>query len=595
MTAFVSLAETREAAEQVYGGSAFLPTGWMLDATFGLGGSGQASGSAGGYVYALKPARTDDGRRMLVFRGTEEVTLTNMTDLFADVIDIGKTQFSQLDEFVNPWLAQQLVDGNQVELVGHSLGGALVQWAINDTNMRDENPDNNQTQTSMLEIARQLDGDFVLDSSQLHFTTFNAPGITHVLGGATPLTDRTSVVVGEHHVVIGNPPIVQGDPIHLLGGPQVGGAGTQLIGHRVGFASVGDGLFTHTIRKPEYWTSPVVPYTPLQLDLALAQSFARHYSQLGNTDGTVEGNVEAVLRLTLYASSLGVAFSVGQLAKQAEAATQLVGLQFDRDVFANTLALPGAGINQALDMIARAADAAGRDVVQLQGLVSTALISVGRTLTGAVGAVDGVVTDTLIPWITDTANGIGNAVAGFLLDIPGTLFDLGRTLSFTELSPFTNAYASALEDRTITSDLRMALEEAQVIVQHAGQTVVVQQGIGVNPFSTPGFDPAAAPLATGTVKEKSVNTFTAYLPFEAGTGGQSVQLKLNGVGGNTVTVLSGGQEFTPVNEGRGKGVRNHCFWKRHKLRGLYGATVTRGIRRYRLSRPQSRERAAASV
>ncbi|MEQ1847556.1 MAG: hypothetical protein ABL983_18480 [Nitrospira sp.] len=155
MTAFVSLAEIRDAAEKVYGGPAALPAGWTLDTTFGFGGSGQASGSAGGFVYALKPSGVDDGQRMLVFRGTE-VTLTNMKDLFADVTDIGQTQFSELDEFVNPWLARQLVDGNQVELVGHSLGGALVQWAINDTNMREENADNNATLTSVVEIAKQL-------------------------------------------------------------------------------------------------------------------------------------------------------------------------------------------------------------------------------------------------------------------------------------------------------------------------------------------------------------------------------------------------------------------------------------------------------
>lgn len=90
------------------------------------------------------------------------------------------------------------------------------------------------------------------------------------------------------------------------------------------------------------------------------------------------------------------------------------------------------------------------------------------------------------------------------------------------------------------------MEEARDIIQRAGQTVVVQQGIGANPFDTAGFDPAAAPVATGTVQEKSVHTFTAYLPYQAGTGGQSVQLQLNGVGTNTLTVLSGGQEFTPV-------------------------------------------------
>lgn len=120
-------------------------------------------------------------------------------------------------------------------------------------------------------------------------------------------------------------------------------------------------------------------------------------------------------------------------------------------------------------------------------------------------------------------------------------------MSFADLNPITNAYAAALTDRTLAPELRTALEDAREIVQQAGQTVVVQQGIGPNPFDQAGFNPAAAPLATGTVKEKGVNTFTAYLPYQAGTGGQSVQLKLNGLGANTVTVLSGGQELTPVN------------------------------------------------
>ncbi len=74
---------------------------------------------------------------MLVFRGSE-VTSVNMEDLFADVTDIGKTQFNELRNDVNPWLAQELVANRKVELVGHSLGGALVQWAINDTNLKDE-------------------------------------------------------------------------------------------------------------------------------------------------------------------------------------------------------------------------------------------------------------------------------------------------------------------------------------------------------------------------------------------------------------------------------------------------------------------------
>lgn len=534
--AFVSLTEAREAALTVYGGDQgqlLLPVGWQLDTSFN-NGAGQASSSAGGYVYALKPVGIDDGRRMLVFRGTE-VTLTNVKDVFADVTDIGKTQFSQLEEFVDPWLAQQLVDGNRVELVGHSSGGALVQWAINDTNMRDENVDNNQTLTSVLEFARQLDEDFILDSSQLHFTTFNAPGITHVLGGATPITDRTSIVVGEHHVVIGQPPLLQGDVVHLLGGPHVGGTGTQVIGHQVEFADFREGFFTHTIDRLEYWTAPVVAYTPLQFDLALAQSFANHYAQLGNTDGTVEGDVEAMFRLTLYASSLGVALSLGELAKQAEAATQLAGLQFDRDVFANTLALPGVGINQALDMIARAADAAGLDVVQIQEVVSSSLITVGETVLGAVGAVESFIADTLVPWIRDTAHGIGNAVRDFLQDVAGA-FDFGRSLDFNDLNLMAQAYAAELNDPRLSPSIRTAIEEAQQIIQRAGQTVVIQTGMGPNPFNTPGYVPGGA--SSATVEEKLGELFRLSLPFAAGTGGQRVSLHLQGPQADQLSVAT---------------------------------------------------------
>ncbi len=553
MTAFVSLDLAQEAAEKVYGGQSSLPVGWILDTSFGLGGTGQATGSAGGYVYALKPAGTDDGRRMLVFRGTE-VTLTNMEDLFANVTDIGKTQFSELDDFVNPWLAQQLVAGRNIELVGHSLGGALVQWAINDTNMRDESIVNGLT--SVLELARQLpdpndsqgnpNPNFQIDPNQLHFTTFNAPGITHVLGGTSPATDRTSVVVGEHHVVIGQPPIVQGDPIHLLGGSHVGAVGTQLLGHLLDFVTVGDGLFTHTINKPEYWTSPVVPYIPLQLDLALAQSFANHYSQLGNSDGTVQGNTEAALRLALYASAVGVALGVGELGKQAEAAAQLAGLQFDRDVFADTLALPGVGINRALEVITRAADAAGRNVAQVQGLVGSALIEVGKTLTGAVGAVDGFVTGTLIPWITGTAQGIASAFSDFIGDIPG-VFDLGRSLGFVESGIYQNWYEQASRDRTIDPALNAALDAANATLQQAGQTVVVQSGFGANPFNTAGFNPDTAPPAAFNMTEGQLKAITINLPFQAGAGGQRLSLTLSGPNAGGFVLHTNGEEILSQN------------------------------------------------
>lgn len=69
MTAFVSLQEAQQAAEKVYGGLGSIPAGWVIDPTLGVGG--ELTSQSGGYVYALKPQGIDDGRRMLVFRGTE--------------------------------------------------------------------------------------------------------------------------------------------------------------------------------------------------------------------------------------------------------------------------------------------------------------------------------------------------------------------------------------------------------------------------------------------------------------------------------------------------------------------------------------------
>ncbi len=148
----------------------------------------------------------------------------------------------------------------------------------------------------------------------------------------------------------------------------------------------------------------------------------------------------------------------------------------------------------------------------------------------------------------DTASGFANAMADFTQKITNVAFNLGQTISnFADIQLIDQAYAEELNDPRLSSTVRAAVEEARDIVQRAGQMVVVQQGIGPNPFNTPGFNPATAPFATGTMREDGATAFTAYLPYAAGTGGQSVQLKLNGLGANTVTVLSNGQELTPQN------------------------------------------------
>lgn len=88
MNEVISYTDGQRAADAVYSqGEAFtIPAGWQLDTTFD--GDGQFTGQSGVYVYALKPIGSDDGRRILAFRGTDTVL-----DLYADTTNIGRDQF----------------------------------------------------------------------------------------------------------------------------------------------------------------------------------------------------------------------------------------------------------------------------------------------------------------------------------------------------------------------------------------------------------------------------------------------------------------------------------------------------------------------
>ena len=200
----------------------------------------------------------------------------------------------------------------------------------------------------------------------------------------------------------------------------------------------------------------------------------------------------------------------------------------DINEFAQRLATSGTNwLNDSVNYLRTHANTAGENVADFSAKLALGIYQEALGLTDTATDFISTTTTALGTFLRDTAQGIGNAVTEFLHDVVGA-FDLGRGLNFNDVNLIAQAYAAELSDPRLASPIRTALEEAQAIVQRAGQTVVVQQGIGPNPFDQAGFDPESAPVATGTVQEKMVHTFTAYLPYQAGTGGQSVQLKLNG-------------------------------------------------------------------
>jgi Ca2+-binding RTX toxin-like protein len=138
-------------------------------------------------------------------------------------------------------------------------------------------------------------------------------------------------------------------------------------------------------------------------------------------------------------------------------------------------------------------------------------------------------------FVTDTASGFANAMADFTQKITNVAFNLGQTISsFADINLIDQAYAAELNDPRLSSSARTAIEEAREIVQRAGQTVVIQKGVGPNPFETPGFVPGGA--SSATVDERLGELFRLSLPFAAGVGGQRVSLQLQGPQANQLSV-----------------------------------------------------------
>lgn len=140
-------------------------------------------------------------------------------------------------------------------------------------------------------------------------------------------------------------------------------------------------------------------------------------------------------------------------------------------------------------------------------------------------------------FITDTASGFANAFQDFTQKIANVAFNLGQTISnFADIQLIDQAYAAELSDPRLSSSVRSVIEDARAIVQHAGQTVVISTGMGLNPFSTPGFVPGGA--SSATVEETLGQQFRLSLPFAAGAGGQRVSLQLQGPQATQLSVMT---------------------------------------------------------
>ena len=90
-------------------------------------------------------------------------------------------------------------------------------------------------------------------------------------------------------------------------------------------------------------------------------------------------------------------------------------------------------------------------------------------------------------------------------------------------------------------EFHAAAAQALDEVRAGAQSIVVRQGRSLNAYPSADFDPDAA-ASLGTLSEGSVRTFTLYLPYDAGSGGQRVKLTLAGSAADRLALLEHADE-----------------------------------------------------
>ena len=167
----------------------------------------------------------------------------------------------------------------------------------------------------------------------------------------------------------------------------------------------------------------------------------------------------------------------------------------------------------------------------------------------AVGADIAQVEATMLAAIDGFSKSIANAGSELTAEgkVGGALFEWGQALATDVLRAFRDALDTLLTAASGTAhamppSIREALATSLSNIELAAQRVVVRSDTGANPFDDPTFDPNVSPVSIGGLEEGSFSTFTVYLPYEAGIGGQRIRLDLGGVAVEKLSVLGNGEE-----------------------------------------------------
>src|SRR5512135_1692705 len=249
-----------------------------------------------------------------------------------------------------------------------------------------------------------------------------------------------------------------------------------------------------------------------------------------------KSRVEALYVKAAAFSLLAAVFAVPSVLQSAKDAT-LEAVAVQTGVLAGDAV---AFAREALQAVAQAFASAGEEVVDT---LSRALVESSRALSDAavhiVRASDAFGIDAK-QFFSSEEDSIAAGLAGVAQSLANA-YD-GLTLKFTDafewgssLSRF--ALASVARGLEAEAGAAPEFELALGALEFALQSAVIRPGRSANPFDSASFGPDASPVSVGSLAEGSVRTFTLYLPYEAGTGGQRVQLALAGGAADRLALL----------------------------------------------------------
>lgn len=139
--------------------------------------------------------------------------------------------------------------------------------------------------------------------------------------------------------------------------------------------------------------------------------------------------------------------------------------------------------------------------------------------------------DTLFPMVA--------ALSPDLLNKPTSPISVAGLESFTDRKSFVDSLLTGLGQglNTVLSlfsgsanagDLDAAIQQTSDKIRNANETIILRPGSGPNPFDAAGGPGDVNATASASINEKGTATFTLYLPYAAGTGGQRIKLQLTG-------------------------------------------------------------------